>query len=157
MTDGESKPDEDEKKAGKYLLLKLITGIPLVSRYYRVRGISKIDFTPADTTVTGVLPNYYKSALTSITCSKPRWTPPIPPVTKISMPAAWAPIIVPETVVAPIPFRAIIVGRSLLLTFFTSLPVLASSSICDYERPTCILPSKMAIVAGTAPPSRIVF
>lgn len=83
------------------MLLKVITGTPFVSRYSNVRGISRIDFTPAETTVTGVLESYSRSALTSIVCSYPRCTPPIPPVTKISMPAIFAAIIVAETVVAP--------------------------------------------------------
>lgn len=65
---GESSPEEEEKKAGKWVLLYVITGTPLVSKYYNVLGISKIDLTPADTTVTGVLASYYKSALTSIVC-----------------------------------------------------------------------------------------
>ena len=104
----------------------MIAGTPFVSKYSSVRGISKIDFTPADTTVTGVLPSYSKSALTSIVCSYPLWTPPIPPVTKTSMPAAFAPIIVVETVVAPMAFFAKIIGRSLRLTFEAVLPVDAS-------------------------------
>ena len=37
--------------------------------------------------------------------SAPRWTPPIPPVAKTRIPAAWAAIIVAETVVADQPSR----------------------------------------------------
>ncbi len=49
--------------------------------------MSNIDLTPADITATGVLPNSVRSALTSIEVSAPRWTPPIPPVTKMGIPA----------------------------------------------------------------------
>lgn len=80
---GETIPDEGAKKAGKYLLPNVTTGTPSVYRYYKVLGISKMFLTPADTTVTGVRPNYLKSALTSIVSSYPRCTPPKPPVTKI--------------------------------------------------------------------------
>lgn len=59
--------------------------------------------TPAETTVTGVLPNYLRSALTSMVSSYPLCTPPNPPVTKISMPAMAEHIIVPATVVEPNP------------------------------------------------------
>jgi hypothetical protein len=62
-------PDEGAKKAGKNLLPYVTTGTPSVYKYYRVRGMSNIFFTPADTTVTGVLPNSVKSALTSIVYS----------------------------------------------------------------------------------------
>lgn len=43
--------------------------------------MSKIDFTPADTTKTGFLESSNKSALTSIDSLTSRWTPPIPPAT----------------------------------------------------------------------------
>ena len=84
--------------------------------------MSKMDFTPAETTVTGVWPNYLRSALASKVCSYPRWTPPIPPVTKISIPAIYAPIMVDETVVAPSDFYIRTNGRSLRLTFLTLVP-----------------------------------
>ena len=61
-------PEEDEKKAGKYSLLNVTTGTPSVYKYYKVLGISRIDLTPAETTVTGVLPNSLKSALASKVC-----------------------------------------------------------------------------------------
>jgi len=57
-----------------------------LTRYSRVLPMSKIDFTPADMTATGVFPNSVRSALTSIDDSAPRWTPPIPPVTKMGIP-----------------------------------------------------------------------
>lgn len=41
--------------------------------------MSKIDFTPADTTNTGFRDSSNKSALTSIDSLTSRWTPPIPP------------------------------------------------------------------------------
>ena len=63
---GDSIPEEGAKKAGKYLLPYVTTGTPSVYKYYKVRAISKIFLTPAETTVTGVLPNSRKSALTSI-------------------------------------------------------------------------------------------
>lgn len=59
-------PEEAEKNAGNYLLLNDITGTPFVSKYSRVRGISRIDLTPADTTDTGVRESYSRSALMSI-------------------------------------------------------------------------------------------
>lgn len=55
---GEFRPEEAEKNAGKYLLLYAKTGTPFVYKYYKVLGISNIDLTPADTTLTGVAPNY---------------------------------------------------------------------------------------------------
>ena len=68
---GDSIPEEGAKKAGKNLLPKVTTGTPSVSKYSKVFGISRIFLTPAETTVTGVLPNYLKSALTSIVSSYP--------------------------------------------------------------------------------------
>lgn len=65
---GDLNPDDAEKNAGKKLLLYVITGTPFVSKYSKVRGISKIDLTPAEITATGVRASYYKSALTSIVC-----------------------------------------------------------------------------------------
>ena len=106
-----------------------MTGTPSVSRYSRVRGISSMFFTPADMTVTGVLPNSLKSALTSIVSSYPRCTPPSPPVTKMSIPARALQTIVPATVVEPRPPWAITYGMSRRLTFLASEPPFASSSI----------------------------
>ena len=40
------------------------------TRYSSVRGMSKMDFTPADTTATGVFPSSVKSEETSIAASK---------------------------------------------------------------------------------------
>ena len=52
------------------------------TKYWSVFSISSIDLTPAQMTVTGVLPNSLRSELTSIEFSPSRWTPPTPPVTK---------------------------------------------------------------------------
>lgn len=57
-----------EKKAGKSLESEPpneATVTPSVSKYSSVRPISRMDFTPAHTTATGVLPSSVKSALTS--------------------------------------------------------------------------------------------
>ena len=62
-------------------LLKYLT------RYSSVFSMSSIDLTPAETTATGVRPSSVRSALTSNVVSAPRWTPPMPPVTKIGIPA----------------------------------------------------------------------
>ncbi len=69
-----------------------------------VLGISSIFLTPAEMTLTGVLPSYLKSALTSIVSEKSLCTPPRPPVTNMSIPAKALQIIVPATVVDPNPF-----------------------------------------------------
>lgn len=45
--------------------------------------MSRIDFTPLDTTVTGFRPNSVRSALTSIVVSPPRCTPPRPPTMEL--------------------------------------------------------------------------
>ena len=97
----------------------MITGTPYVSKYYIVLGISRILLTPADTTVTGVFPIYLRSALISIVSATSRWTPPIPPVTKMSIPAIEEHIIVADTVVEPSYFLAIAYGISLRLIFLT--------------------------------------
>ena len=110
-----------------------------------------MDFTPAETTVTGVCPSSLRSALASRVCSYPRCTPPIPPVTKILMPASSAPIIVEDTVVAPSDFYINTIGRSRRLTFFVLGPSNANLSIYWSVNPIFILPSMMAIVAGMAP------
>ena len=77
------------------------TGTPSVSRVSRVSPMSRIDFTPADTTATEVWPSSVRSAEMSKVCWAPRCTPPSPPVTKTRMPASAASRIVAATVVAP--------------------------------------------------------
>ena len=103
---GAAQPDAREKKAGNSSAPSARTATPCVSRYSSVRGMSRIDLTPALTTSTGVRPSSTRSALTSIDASPPRWTPPIPPVTKTPMPAACASSIVDDTVVPPCAPRA---------------------------------------------------
>lgn len=51
---GDLIPELAEKNAGNHSLLYVITGTPSVYKYSRVLGMSNIDFTPAETTVTGV-------------------------------------------------------------------------------------------------------
>ena len=115
--------------------------------------MSRMLFTPAQTTATGVRPSSVRSALTSKVCWAPRWTPPRPPVTKTWMPASAASRIVAATVVAPCVPRATTYGRSRTLTLVTS-GCDASSSRSSGERPMRGRPSSTAIVAGTAPFSR---
>ena len=68
---GDFIPEDAEKNAGNHSLPYVITGTPYVYKYSRVLGMSKMDLTPADTTVTGVWPSSLKSALASIVCSYP--------------------------------------------------------------------------------------
>ncbi len=63
--------------------------------------MSRMLFTPAETTATLVLASSVRSALVSKLCGAPRWTPPRPPVTKTRMPASEARRMVAATVVAP--------------------------------------------------------
>ena len=81
--------------------------MPKVSKYSKVKPISKIDFTPAETIATFVVDISVKSAEISIEFSAPRCTPPIPPVTKILMPTIEAILMVAATVVAPYIFLLI--------------------------------------------------
>jgi len=69
------------------ILLACYASLETPTRYSKVFAMSRIDLTPAETTATGVRPSSVRSALTSKVVSAPRWTPPIPPVTKIGMPA----------------------------------------------------------------------
>ncbi len=89
----------------------------------------------------------------SIDDSPPRWTPPMPPVAKTSMPARCAAIIVAETVVPPQPGRASTPARFCRETLGMSRAS-ASSTSCSSVRPTSSRPSRTATVAGTAPDSR---
>ncbi len=75
-------------------------------------------------------------------------------MTKTRMPARAASRIVAATVVAPCVPRATTNGRSRTLTLVTS-PWLASSSRSSGDRPIFGRPSRIAIVAGTAPCSRM--
>ena len=73
----------------------------------RVSPMSRMLFTPAETTATSVVDSSVRSALTSKDCCAPRCTPPRPPVTKTRIPASAASRMVEATVVAPCPPRAI--------------------------------------------------
>ena len=80
----------------------------------------------------------------------------MPPVAKTWMPAIFARIIVVATVVAPVSFCATTIGRSRRLTLstpFASHMRTSSSSV----RPHLRRPSMIAIVAGIAPCSRMIF
>ena len=116
--------------------------------------MSRMLFTPAETTATSVVESSVRSALTSKDCCAPRCTPPRPPVTKTRIPASAASRIVEATVVAPWPPRATTYGRSRMLTLSTS-PLLASSSRSSSPRPIRGRPCSTAIVAGTTPASRM--
>ena len=100
-------PDDLVKKSGKSFEPIETTGTPIVSKYSRVFGISRIDLTPAQMTPTGVFESSRRSAEMSKVYSAPRCTPPIPPVTNILIPARLARYIVPATVVEPFIFLAI--------------------------------------------------
>ena len=76
------------KKPGTSSVARPTTGTPRVSRTSSVRGTSRIDFGPAQTTSTGVRASSSRSAETSRLDSPPRWTPPMPPVAKTRMPAS---------------------------------------------------------------------
>ncbi len=85
----------------------------------------------------------------------PRWTPPMPPVAKTRIPAAWAAIIVADTVVAAQPPPASAAARLGRAAFRTDRPVPSPAPPGrPSSSPTRIRPSRMAIVAGTAPASR---
>ena len=134
-----------------------MTGTPLVSRYSSVRPRSRMLFAPAHTTITGVPASSSRSAEMSMVVSAPRCTPPMPPVANTLMPAMCAMIMVVVTVVAPSAPRATIAARSRRETFATLRPDLPRYSISSGDRPALSLPPMIAIVAGTAPFSRIVF
>ncbi len=85
----------------------------------------------------------------------PRWTPPIPPVANTSILARRAMIIVAATVVAPVAPEATQTARSARDSFRTD-PPLPKRSSASRSRPTRSSPSSTAIVAGTAPPARMV-
>ena len=93
----------------------------------------------------------------SMVVSAPRCTPPMPPVANTLMPAMCAMIMVVVTVVAPSAPRATIAARSRRETFATLRPDLPRYSISSGDKPALSLPPMIAIVAGTAPFSRIVF
>ena len=83
--------------------------------------MSRIDFTPADTTVIGVLDSAVRSADSSADSAKPRCTPPSPPVANTRIPAFAASTAVAATVVPAVRFPAIASPRSRLLTLTTDV------------------------------------
>ena len=87
--------------------------------------------------------------------SAPLCTPPIPPVTKNGMSANAAQIIVDATVVAPMRLVAMISGKSRRETLAT-FSLCASVSKSASFKPILIFPFIKAIVAGTAPWSRMI-
>ncbi len=131
-----------------------MTGTPCVSRYSRVRPMSRIDLAPAQTTATGVCASSCRSAEMSKVSGAPRCTPPMPPVANTRIPAMAAMIMVEATVVAPIPLRASTKGISRRLHLVTAWPARPSASRASPSSPTLRRPSMMAMVAGTAPLSR---
>ena len=80
---------------------KPTTGTPMVSRYSRVAGTSRMDLTPEQTTATGVLARAARSPETSQLSRASLCTPPRPPVAKRRIPASAARCAVAATVVAP--------------------------------------------------------
>lgn len=124
-----------------------------LARYSKVLPISRIDLTPEQTTATGVRPSSVMSALTSKVSSAPLWTPPIPPVAIIGIPAARAINIVALTVVPPSNLRETMEETS-LREHLTVLPLESALdrifNCCSFN-PTWIVPPMMPIVAGTAP------
>ena len=93
--------------------------MPSVSIRSRVAATSRIDFTPAHTTVVGTRDRVTRSADSSNVWFAPRCTPPRPPVANTAMPARAARCAVEATVVAPCPPRAATTARSRTLTFTT--------------------------------------
>src|SRR5216684_3495757 len=74
--------------------------------------MSRMDFTPAETTVIGVLDSTVRSADSSKVSLAPRCTPPRPPVANTRMPARAASTDVAATVVPPVTFLAIAMAMS---------------------------------------------
>src|SRR3954453_20421145 len=115
--------------------------------------MSRIDFTPAQTTQMPTRASVPRSADSSKLSAAPRWTPPSPPVANTRMPARSARCEVAATVVAPNPRRASTGARSRTPHLATP-SVLASASSAASSRPIRTSPSTIAIVAGTAPLDR---
>ncbi len=115
--------------------------------------MSRIDFTPAQTTQIPTRASVPRSADSSNVSCAPRWTPPSPPVANTRIPARSARCEVAATVVAPSPLRATTGARSRTPHLATP-SVFASASSAASSRPTRTSPPRIAIVAGTAPCSR---
>ena len=114
---------------------------------------SRIDFTPAQTTVTGVRASVPRSADSSQLSRASRCTPPSPPVANTPIPAATASTDVAATVVAPCAPRAAAGARSRTPHLTTSSPPAIASSAAS-SSPIRTSPETSAIVAGTAPAER---
>ena len=151
---GAAHPDVLEKNAGNSSVPYPTTAAPCVSSTSNVRGMSRMDLAPAQTTATGVRPSSVRSAETSRVCSPPRWTPPTPPVTNTSTPARCARSMVAETVVAPVARLATMGATSRRDTLAARAPASARARRWLSSRPTVGTPSIMATVAGTAPLAR---
>ncbi len=123
-----------------------------VSSRSSVAAMSRIDLTPADTTVIGQAPRIARSADSSKVWPALRWTPPMPPVANTRIPACAASHEVAATVVPPVAPWATATGRSRTLSF-SGFSVPASRCSWSGSSPTCGIPSRIAIVAGTAPES----
>ena len=94
-----------------------MTPIARVSRRSRVAPTSKIDFTPAQTTVISSADNAVRSADSSNDSCAPRCTPPSPPVANTFIPAITARWAVAATVVAALFPKATAIARSRLDAF----------------------------------------
>ncbi len=126
---------------------------PRVSSRSRVAPTSRIDFTPAQTTVIGVRASVTRSADSSALSTQPRCTPPSPPVANTRIPARAASTDVEATVVAPVRRSAAATGRSRTDSFATS----GASAIIESalaSRPIVGVPAMTAIVAGVTPRAR---
>ena len=86
--------------------------------------------------------------------SAPRCTPPIPPVAKTAMPARAATAIVAATVVLASDLATTTAERSRRDALRTPV-ALPSRSSASAVSPTLMRPPRTAIVAGTAPASRM--
>mmetsp|Transcript_19005 Transcript_19005/g.53455 ORF Transcript_19005/g.53455 Transcript_19005/m.53455 type:complete len:250 (-) Transcript_19005:207-956(-) len=148
------KPLFGVKKAGKSSVRKPATQTPCVSKNSSVLGRSKMLLAPAQTTHTLVRPNSVRSAEMSQDSSAPRCTPPMPPVTKMGIPARCASSIVAETVVAPLPREATTAAMSLRETFLHCKPNFPNLSNWELSMPMWTTPSNIPIVAGVTPLSR---
>src|SRR5256884_4504767 len=117
--------------------------------------MSRMDFTPAETTVTGVLDSTVRSADSSKVSLAPQCTPPRPPVANARTPARAASTDVAATVVPPVTFLATAMAMSRLLTL-TTVSSVAMRSSSPGVRPTRGTPSTIAIVAAVTPwPARM--
>lgn len=134
--------------------------------------MSRVDLTPLATTATGLLPSSTRSADMSKVVATSRWTPPspkqksqlvlsnffvkirveIPPVPITRIPAPLATTRVPAIVVPPLSFLDKTWPKSLRDVFTAGCLAVSArySSSCPL-RPTFTIPSRIAMVAGTAP------